>query len=59
MNVTYYTLNEVAERLKVTRRTIYNWIKAGKLEALKAGREYRVTEEAITEFTTGGKKRAK
>ena len=32
-----YTLNEVADILKVTKRTLYNYIKAGVLPAVKMG----------------------
>ena len=32
---TYYTLREVAERLKVSRRTVYRWVQAKELPAYK------------------------
>ena len=38
----------------VTQRTLYKYIKAGKLKAFKAGKEWRVTAEALKEFTGGG-----
>lgn len=46
-----YTLKEIESLLQVTRRTAYNWIKCGKLKAFRAGKEWRVTEEALEEFT--------
>ncbi len=49
-----YTLKEVADILKVTRRSIYNYIKGGKLKAVKIGREWRVTEDALKEFLDKG-----
>lgn len=49
-----YTLKEVEELLQVTQRTLYNWIKDGKLTAFKAGREWRVTKEALEDFTKTG-----
>ena len=49
-----YTLEEIIELLNVTRRTLYNWIKDGKLKAFKAGREWRVTRKALDEFTEHG-----
>lgn len=49
-----YTLKEVEELLQVTQRTLYNWIKGGKLRAFKAGREWRVTKEALEDFTKTG-----
>lgn len=42
-----YTLEEVAEILHVTRRTLYNYIKAGKLEAVKVGKYWRVNEQSL------------
>lgn len=49
-----YTLAEVTEILKVTRRTIYNYIKAGQLKAVKIGREWRVTQKALDAFLEHG-----
>jgi len=49
-----YTLKEIEELLQVTRRTLYNWLKAGKLKAFRAGREWRVTREALEQFLKTG-----
>lgn len=48
--MTIYTLDEVSELLKVTKRTLYKYLSEGKLPASKVGREWRVTEEQIKEF---------
>lgn len=53
-DIEVYTLEEVIAILQVTRRTLYNWIKSGKLKAFKAGREWRVTREALDDFTKLG-----
>lgn len=45
-----YTIDEVVEILKVTRRTVYAYIKDGKLEAVKVGRYWRVKAEALETF---------
>lgn len=45
-----YKLKEVETALNTTRRTIYNWIKDGKLEAIKVGGNWRVTQEALDKF---------
>lgn len=45
-----YTIEEVVEILKVTRRTVYNYLKEGKLNAVKLGRSWRVTEEELNRF---------
>jgi excisionase family DNA binding protein len=45
-----YTIEEVVEILKVTRRSVYNYLKDGKLNAVKLGRSWRVTEEELDRF---------
>lgn len=48
-----YTPDEVAEILQVTRRTVYGWIKDGKLKAVKVGRGWRVKREELDSFING------
>jgi excisionase family DNA binding protein len=50
MNETYYTLQEIADRLKVNYRTVYRWVRADKLPAYKFGQDWRVTETDIEKF---------
>ena len=45
-----YTLEEVCSILSITRRTVYNYIKAGTLHAFKMGKYWRVTEESLRAF---------
>lgn len=47
-----YTLNEVADILKVTKRTLYNYIKAGVLPAVKMGKYWRITEDNLQAFVS-------
>jgi excisionase family DNA binding protein len=54
----YLTLPEVAERLKVSRRTVYRWIKAGELSAYKFANEYRITESDLKDFLEARRVRA-
>lgn len=57
----FYTVEEVMQVLDIkTKRTIYDWIRTGRLKAFKAGREWRVTREAMDEYITQntGKRRA-
>jgi excisionase family DNA binding protein len=56
---TYFTVEEVAERLKVSNMTVYRWIKAGSLDAYKLGGEFRITERDINEFLEDRRFRAK
>lgn len=48
------TINEVAELLRVHRRTVENWMNRGvggvKLQAKKCGRQWFITREAIEAF---------
>jgi len=53
-DIEVYTLKEIEDLLQVTRRTLYNWIKDGKLKAFRVGRGWRVTKEALEEFTQTG-----
>lgn len=53
-DIEVYTLKEIEDLLHVTRRTLYNWIKGGKLKAFRIGKEWRVTKEALEEFTQKG-----
>jgi excisionase family DNA binding protein len=54
----YLTLPEVAERLQVSRRTVYRWIKGGELNVYQFGREYRITESALKDFLEAHRFRA-
>lgn len=49
-----YTTDEALEVLKVTRRTLYRYIKAGQIKAIRMGREYRITEDALKDFLERG-----
>lgn len=49
-----YTLEEVSDILKITRRTLYNYIKSGKLKAVKIGKYWRVTDKNLKQFLQEG-----
>ena len=49
----YYELTDIMDMLHLTRRTLYNYIKEGKLKAFKVGREWRVTETDVIAFLKG------
>lgn len=49
-----YTVEEVREILKVTRRTLYNYIKNGDLKAIKIGKYWRIKKEDLAEFLDTG-----
>ena len=52
-----YTLEEVSNILKITRRTIYNYIKNGDLKAVKIGKYWRVSEANLQDFIENGTKK--
>ena len=56
-NLNTYTLEEVSDILKVTRRTIYNYIKNGDLKAVKMGKYWRVSETNLQDFIEHGTKK--
>ena len=46
----YYTLAEIAQRLKVSYRTVYRWVQAKELSAYKLGSDWRVAESDLQAF---------
>jgi len=46
----FYMVDELAEKLRVNRMTIYRYIKAGKLAAYKIGKEYRIAKIDYEKF---------
>ncbi len=47
----YYSIHEVAEKLRVAYLTVYRWIRVGKLIAIKAGKQYRIKKSDLDNFT--------
>jgi excisionase family DNA binding protein len=45
-----YTPEELAEKLKVTRRSVYAWLLNGRLRGLRAGDTWRITEQDLMAF---------
>lgn len=45
-----YTVDEVASVLKLGRRTIMNYIKAGRIKAFKLGNKWCISEESLMLF---------
>ena len=53
-DIKVYTVKKIKEILHVSQRTIYNYITQGQLKAVKLGREWRVTEDALKDFLNRG-----
>jgi len=49
-NNEFLTVEQVAELLKIHWQTVLNYIKSGKLMALKLGKGYRITRENLEKF---------
>lgn len=49
-----YTIDEVANILKLTSRTVYSYVRAGKLQAVKLGKYWRIPEESLQAFISTG-----
>ena len=47
---TVYTLKEISEQLDVSVVTLRIYIDEGRLKAVRLGRKYRVTQEALQDF---------
>jgi excisionase family DNA binding protein len=48
-----YTLTEIEGTLGVTHRTLLNYVKSGRLKAVKIGGKYKVTGENLRKFLNG------
>jgi len=46
----FYRAEDLAEKLDVNIMTIYRYIKAGKLQAYKIGKEFRIDKEEFERF---------
>lgn len=54
----FFTVEELADRLKVSEQTIRLWIREGRLEAYKFGRAHRVPASALQRFLEQSKQRS-
>jgi len=46
----FYTTEEVADILKVHAKTVREMIKSKRLQAVRVGQEYRITDEQIRQY---------
>ena len=49
-NNSFYTVEQVAELLQVHWQTVLNYIKSGKLKALRLGKGYRIPKSELDDF---------
>lgn len=48
-----FTVQEVADQLRVSSMTVYRLIKSGELRALQIGKSYRLREDDVDAFLAG------
>ena len=46
----YFSVEGIAADLAVSTETVRRWIRTGTLKAVRAGRQYRITPDDLTEF---------
>jgi excisionase family DNA binding protein len=47
------TVPQAAEQLQVSERTVYEWLRDGKLPGRKIGKVWRLSADAIVDFLRG------
>jgi excisionase family DNA binding protein len=53
-----YSLEQVADRLGLQVRTVRGYARSGRLKAIRIGKQYRVTQEALEDLTGSAAGRA-
>lgn len=53
-DIKVYTLEEVADILKLSKRTVYQYLQTGKLKGVKLGKAWRISAENLRDFLSGG-----
>jgi len=48
----WYTISELADKIQMSRKTVWAWVKNGKLLSVRYGGQHRITEAAWLEFLT-------
>lgn len=47
----FFTVSEVANKLKLHAKTVLNFVHEGQLKAMRIGKQYRITPEDLAAFT--------
>ena len=51
---TVYTIEEVAKELRVTERSVYSYVRTGRIKAIKVGRNWRITQAELNSIKKRG-----
>ena len=46
----FLTINEVADAIRLSKMTVYRLVQSHDIEAVRFGRQYRVSEEAVADY---------
>ena len=46
----YYSPQQISDKFNVKTRTVYAWIRQGRLKAIKLGDLWRIPQSALEEF---------
>jgi excisionase family DNA binding protein len=49
----FYTPEEAAARLKIARRTVYQWLREGKIKGIKLSNLWRIPETELNRLLEG------
>lgn len=52
-DIKVYSIEDVASILKVTKKTIYNYIHDGRMQAVKIGKYWRVPASSLEQLING------
>lgn len=52
----YYTVEEVADILKVNKFTVYRWVNEKRLKSLKFGTSVRISQKDLDQFLDNAKR---
>ena len=52
-NAQFLTVAEVAERMRVSKMTVYRLVHSGEMPAVRFGRSFRVPEAAVEQYVKG------
>lgn len=56
MSNDFFSLQEIAEKLKVSYLTVYRWVQSEKLPSYKIEKQHRVSKEDFDSFLAARKK---
>lgn len=50
----FLTVGEIAQIARVSKMTVYREVHAGRLESVRIGRSFRIPEESVRRWLSGG-----